>query len=119
MFGTVRFALLEHRAASRHARPDDFVLCTVLGTPESPNGWLKREFYPTLKRAQVPHFRFHDLRHFAVSQLIAQGANILEVARVAGHADPSITLRVYSHLMEGALAEAADRYDPLRSGTVN
>jgi integrase len=50
-------------------------------------GWLKREFYPTLKRARVTHFRFHDLSHFAVSQLIAQGANILELARVAGHAD--------------------------------
>lgn len=77
-------------------------------------GWLKREFYPTLARAGARRFRFHDLRHFAVSQLIAQGANILEVARVAGHADPSITLRVYGHLMEGALAQAAERYDPLR-----
>src|SRR5215203_694684 len=89
------------------------------GEPESPNGWLKREFYPALKRARVEYFRFHDLRHFAVSQLIAQGANILELARVAGHADPSITLRVYSHLMDDALSEAADRYDPLRTFAVD
>jgi integrase len=70
--------------------------------------------YPALKRAQVGSFHFHDLRHFAVSQLIAQGANVLELARVAGHADPSITLRVYSHLMDDGLARAADCYDPLR-----
>jgi integrase len=57
--------------------------------------------------------RIHDLRHFAVSQLIAQSADILQVARVVGHADPSITLRVYSHLMAAGLAEAAARYDPL------
>ncbi len=44
-----------------------------------------------------------------------QGANILLVSRVAGHARPSITLDVYSHLFEEGLAEAALRFDPLRS----
>jgi integrase len=114
MFGSVRQALLEQRAASRFGAPEDFVFPNAFGGPESPNGWLKREFYPALKRTQVSPFRFHDLRHFAVSQLIAQGANILELARVAGHADPSVTLRVYSHLMNDGLARAADRFDPLR-----
>jgi integrase len=74
---------------------------------------MRWEFYPALKQASVQAFRFHDLRHFAVSQLIAQGANILQISRIAGHADPSITLKVYSHLLADGLAEAADRYDPL------
>jgi integrase len=114
MFGSVRAVLLEHKAATAFKQPDDLLFATMFGTPESPNGWLKREFYPALKRAGVEHFRFHDLRHFAVSQLIAQGANIVQLARVAGHADPSVTLKVYSHLMADGLAEAAARYDPLR-----
>jgi integrase len=62
----------------------------------------------------LPAFRWHDLRHFAVSTLIAQGADILTIARIAGHKDPNVTLRVYSHLMRGAIAEAADRFEPLR-----
>ena len=66
-----------------------------------------------VSRYGVQPFRFHDLRHFAVSQLIAQGAKILQISRIAGHADPSITLKVYSHLFADGLAEAADRYDPL------
>jgi integrase len=33
----------------------------------------------------------------------------------AGHADPSVTLRVYGHLMADGLVEAARRYDPLRA----
>ncbi len=71
-------------------------------------------------RISAPHaFRFHDLRHFAVSQLIAEGANILQVARIAGHADPAITLSVYSPLMNDGLAEAALRYDPLRPAAVD
>jgi hypothetical protein len=56
---------------------------------------------------------------YAVSQLIAQGASLLQVARVAGRADPSVTLRVYGHLMADALAEAARRYDPLRAVAVD
>ena len=61
----------------------------------------------------MKRFRFHDLRHFAVSQLIAQGANILQIARVAGHSDPSVTLRVYAHLMADGLHQAAQLYNPL------
>jgi integrase len=119
MFGSLRAVLLEHKAATPFKRPEDFLFATPAGTPESPNGWLKREFYPALNGAGVGYFRFHDLRHFAVSQLIAQGANILQLARVAGHADPSVTLKVYSHLMAEGLAEAATRYDPLRAVAVD
>jgi integrase len=115
MFGSVRQALLEQKAGTRFTQHEDFVFPDKFGGPESPNGWLKREFYPALSRAGVQGFRFHDLRHFAVSQLIAQGANVLELARVAGHADPSLTLRIYSHLMSDALSNAAGLYDPLRT----
>ena len=108
MFGSFRKLLLETRAASRYKDPEDFVFRSVTGAPRLPNGWLKREFYTALKRAGVEHFRFHHLRHSAVSQLIAQGANILELARVAGHADPSITLRVYSHLMDDLARRSID-----------
>jgi integrase len=112
MFGSLRKLLLEERAATPYKNPEDFVFPTHSGTPRNPNGWLKSEFYPALKKAGVKPFRFHDLRRFAVSQLVAQGANILQIARVAGHSDPSITLRVYSHLLADGLTEAAALYDP-------
>lgn len=56
----------------------------------------------------MPDFRWHDSRHYAISTLIAQKADILTLARIAGHADPNVTLKVYGHLMKGALAEAAN-----------
>jgi integrase len=43
--------------------------------------------------------RFHDLRHTHASGLIAAGSSIKAVSRRLGHADVSITLRVYAHLM--------------------
>lgn len=117
MFGSARLVLLEQKARSRWSRPDDLIFPTVVGTPQNPATAAEREFRHALRRAGLPRlaFRFHDLRHYAVSQLIAQGASILQVARVAGHADPSVTLRVYGHLMADGLSEAARRYDPLRA----
>jgi integrase len=112
MFGSVRRLLLEVRACSPYKRSEGFVFTTETGRLVDPDWWVYANFYPALRKAGV-RFRFHDLRHYAVSQLIAQGANILQISRIAGHADPSITLRIYSHLMRDGLVEAALRYDPL------
>lgn len=112
MFGSLRHFLLEHKASSRYSTDEDLVFPDSFGKPQLPNSFLKYALYPAMDAAGVK-FRFHDLRHFAVSQLIAQGADILQIARVAGHADPSITLSVYSHLMSEGLARAATQYDPL------
>jgi integrase len=43
---------------------------------------------------------FHELRHFAATIAIASGADVRTVAGRLGHADPSVTLRVYSHALE-------------------
>jgi integrase len=42
-------------------------------------------------------WRLHDLRHFSATQAIAGGHDIRSVAARLGHADASMTLRVYAH----------------------
>lgn len=42
----------------------------------------------------------HAFRHFSASQAIAAGFDPVTVGGRLGHADPSITLRVYSHVLE-------------------
>ena len=59
-------------------------------------------------------YRFHDLRHTCVSRLVAAGADVKLVQAVAGHSNPLITLKRYSHLLDARLSEAADRFDPAR-----
>jgi integrase len=61
-------------------------------------------------------YRFHDLRHTCVSRLVAAGADIKLVQAVSGHANPLITLKRYSHLLDGRVTEAAGRFDPARVG---
>ena len=47
-------------------------------------------------RASLPeHFTPHSLRHTYASLMLSKGAKLLWVSRQLGHADPSITLRVY------------------------
>jgi integrase len=44
--------------------------------------------------------RLHDLRHFTATQLIGAGVDVRTVAGRLGHSDASLTLRVYSHVIE-------------------
>jgi integrase len=44
----------------------------------------------------------HDLRHHYASMLIDGGESVVVVARRLGHANPSMTLNVYSHLFKDA-----------------
>ncbi|MEU5297498.1 tyrosine-type recombinase/integrase [Streptomyces sp. GTA36] len=41
----------------------------------------------------------HALRHFYASALLDAGENIKAISEYMGHADPAMTLRVYSRLM--------------------
>ena len=50
-----------------------------------------------LNREGVEPVSLHDLRHTACSRLIASGLSVVQVQRLAGHANAAITLRLYSH----------------------
>lgn len=80
-----------------------------------PGNFERREFMRALKAAGLEDaFRFHDLRHYAVSTLIAQRADIKLLQAIAGHASATVTLDTYGHLMSELVTEAATLYDPLQ-----
>lgn len=54
-------------------------------------------------------YHLHQLRHFTATELIAAGVDIRTVSGRLGHADASVTLRVYSHVLE-AQDRAASEY---------
>ncbi|HEY9496013.1 MAG TPA: tyrosine-type recombinase/integrase, partial [Intrasporangium sp.] len=47
-------------------------------------------------------FRFHDLRHYLASLLIASGADVKVVQTRLRHASATTTLNTYSHLWPDA-----------------
>lgn len=68
---------------------------------------VARRFVALAKRAGLSPIRFHDLRHTHASHWLAAGQNIKALSERLGHADASITLKVYAHLMPGQGREAA------------
>ena len=56
----------------------------------------------------LPRARLHDLGHVHATTLLLAGVPVHVVAARLGHADPSITLRVYAHVISDQHTEAAD-----------
>jgi integrase len=55
-------------------------------------------------RAKVLDFRFHDLRHEAISRFFEMGLSVPEVALISGHKDAKMLFR-YTHLRPNDLAK--------------
>ena len=88
---------------------DGLVFPTVDGKPMPRAKMLQTQFYPALSRAKLRRVTFHTLRHSCASAMIASGAPITEVQHRLGHANPAITLLVYSHFLKHAESDVADR----------
>ena len=89
----------------------DLVFPNDAGGPMDHGNVLRRHFYPALKASGLPQMRFHDLRHTYASLLIEQGENIKYIQSQLGHANPTVTLNVYAHLMNPMNQEAACRLE--------
>jgi integrase len=61
--------------------------------------WRRRVFKPAALGAGAGGARPYDLRHSFVSRLIAEGRNVIDVARQAGHS-PTMTLQTYGHVFD-------------------
>lgn len=79
----------------------------------SGNPVCAQDFYHVWKRQlrllELPdHFTYQQLRHGVASTLLNQGIPLPVVSRYLGHSDPSITARVYSHIIYGMEDAAAE-----------
>jgi len=68
-------------------------------------------FNPIRVKAGLPEIRFHDLRHFFASMLIAQGESPKYISDQLGHASIQITFDTYGHLFPQAKAEASAKLE--------
>ncbi|RMU51039.1 Site-specific recombinase, phage integrase family [Pseudomonas savastanoi pv. nerii] len=60
-----------------------------------------------VKKLELPDFRFHDLRHEAVSRLVEGGLSDQEVSSISGHKSMQM-LKRYTHLRSEDLVEKLD-----------
>lgn len=106
-------AELEEHIFHRPPSDLDLVFCNTKGGLIDPDDFIKRQFIPALKRAEVSVVRFHDLRHTNVALRIEQGQNIKYIQRQLGHASIQTTLDRYGHLIKDADPKQAKKLDEL------
>lgn len=77
-----------------------------------PNYYLKA-LTALLDKENIPHFRFHDLRHYTVSTMLALNIPKKYIADYVGHSTEHMIDTVYGHIMADKkhdFMEAADTY---------
>ena len=67
--------------------------------------------YRNLKKAGLPHMRFHDLRHPHTTLMLIAGIHPKIVSERLGHSKVSITLDIYSHILPGLQEAAVESFD--------
>jgi len=91
---------------------DDLVFSKTDGTPVDPST-LTHQLGKALKKAGLPHVRFHDLRHSFASLMLLGGVHPKIVSEMLGHASVTLTLDTYSHVIGGLQKAAMRRLDDM------
>jgi integrase len=84
-------------AFGREYNENPFVFKWPDGHPYSPD-YVSHRFSDLLKQHELPHIRFHELRHSCASMLIAMGWSLKDVQEWLGHSDVKMTANIYAHL---------------------
>ena len=69
---------------------------------------VSKSFKRACARAGVPDIRLHDVRHTWATLALRAGVPVKVVQERLGHANPSITLGIYAHVLPGMQREAAE-----------
>ena len=118
--------LLDHRSQSLFDSEQDLVFPTSTGRPQNPSNFRNRVLAVAVERANerlrieglplMPPITPHSLRHTYCSLLVSSGEALSTVAAQMRHADPSTTLKVYTHVMKHRREGVAARLDDVVFG---
>jgi integrase len=89
----------------------DLVFTSTVGTPVDVGNLTYRSFRPLLERADLPRIRVHDLRHMCATLLLSRRTHPKIVQEMLGHANISMTMDTYSHVLPDMQEKAVDAMD--------
>ena len=91
----------------RHGKPVTLALMfTKAAGPLNHSTFYTGAWRPARNAAGITEGSLHQLRHLFASALLAGGVDIKALSEYLGHHDPSVTLRIYAHLMPSAEGRA-------------
>jgi hypothetical protein len=97
---------------------EDASVFTRADGPAWEPGAFSLAFARFVKRAKLPHIRFHDLRHSFGTLALASGVDLQTVSRALGHESTAITSRIYLHAIDALQDDAAARIETLLGNAV-
>jgi integrase len=98
---------------------EDLLFSASNGGPLRVSLWRPRVFNVARDSLKgFPKVTPNDLRHTAASLAVSAGGNVLALARMLGHEDPSLTLRTYADLFDSDLDALADVLDQHRAAAL-
>lgn len=104
----------ERRRAGSRYKNHGFVFARRNGEPPFHKTFIRSVFKVALVRAGLPRsIRLYDLRHTSATLLLKSGEHVKVVSERLGHANISITLEIYVHVLPGMQEGAATRMERL------
>ena len=88
---------LNRKLFGKEYHNNDYIFKWEDGKPYSPD-YVSHAFGKLLKKYNLPHIRFHELRHSCASLLLSQGFGLKDVQEWLGHSDIKMTANIYGHL---------------------
>ena len=108
IFQSAKWQEEQHRILfGREYQENNYVFKWPDGHPYSPD-YISERFSNLLKKHNLPHIRFHELRHSCASLLLDMGWNLKDVQEWLGHSDIKMTANIYSHLDVARKTNLAD-----------
>ena len=107
------FEVLKARARVRSLK-SDYVFFNGAGNRMDARDLL-RVFYPVMRKADVKHFRFHDLRHTFATRLVQAGVDIYTVQKLGRWKTISMVMR-YAHHHPESLRAGVEILDRVPAG---
>jgi integrase len=107
------------RAARGSAAAAERVFTSPQGFPLSDGNLRRRVLTPATEAAGLPWVTFHTFRHTCASLLFEAGRDVKQVSEWLGHADAGFTLKVYVHLMDSGVGDAAFMDDVVAAATTD
>ena len=105
-----REVYLDMAEKSKDFQDNEFVICQSDGKAFTPNA-MTRKFNRFLEKNNLKKIRLHDLRHTNATLMMKNGISAKEAQKRLGHADVSVTLDTYSHVLDSMQQATADKIE--------
>ena len=90
--------------------PRDTILTSPDGSSVNHDNFIKRYYLKDLKESGVRPIRFHDLRHTALTRMVASNIDLKTIQEIGGHQDIKTTMN-YVHLVGSNIKKVPMMFD--------